>query len=59
MRTEQRRTQNTVVYSVKSRIFNGLRGVGTVYCLFWYNNTVIFNSSKYQSVNAENHTKTL
>lgn len=30
MRTEQRRTHNTIVYSVKARIFNGLRGVGTV-----------------------------
>lgn len=30
MRTEQRGTQNTVVYSDKARIFNGLRGVGTV-----------------------------
>ena len=36
MRTEQRGTQNTVVYSVKARIFNGLRGVGTVYYPTWW-----------------------
>lgn len=36
MRTEQRRTQNTVVYSVKARVFNGLRGVGTVYYPIWW-----------------------
>lgn len=30
-----KRTQNTVVYSVKARIFNGLRGVGTVYYPNW------------------------
>lgn len=36
MRTEQRGTQNTAVYSVKARVFNGLQGVGTVYYPIWW-----------------------
>ena len=43
--TRQRGTQNTVLYSVKARIFNGLRGVGTVYFpIWWYVAPTIINT---------------